>query len=324
MLEARPTASAPTVVFTSTGGAIYGECDGPAAETAPRLPALPLRNLEARRRGVPRDLEPPLRHAATSRSASATSTGRARIRTARPGSSRSSSSACARARRRRSSATARRPATTSTRATSPAPCSPPRPLQAASSTSAPASRPPCSSCGRAAAARPARRRRAEHAEPRLGELQRSFLDPTPPEPRSAGAPTTSLDDGLRATWEWLRWEGMSRARSNPVAPCLTRSAFRGSTCPFASGGLAAIVLTGVAAVELVLLVAVGGALLVSPRERRRAPPAKHARRLDGEGQRKAKTAPATQRGHAPAAEGRRARPERQRAHRGGRASRRAG
>ncbi len=29
------------VVFSSTGGAIYGECDGPAAESAPRLPLSP-------------------------------------------------------------------------------------------------------------------------------------------------------------------------------------------------------------------------------------------------------------------------------------------
>jgi UDP-glucose 4-epimerase len=29
------------IVFSSTGGAIYGECDGPAAETAPRLPLAP-------------------------------------------------------------------------------------------------------------------------------------------------------------------------------------------------------------------------------------------------------------------------------------------
>ena len=47
---------------------------------------------------------------------------------------------------------------------------------------------------------------AERAEPRLGEIQRSVLDPT-----AAGAAldwraTTSLDEGLRATWEWLREE----------------------------------------------------------------------------------------------------------------------
>ena len=29
------------IVFSSTGGAIYGECDGPAAEDAPRLPIAP-------------------------------------------------------------------------------------------------------------------------------------------------------------------------------------------------------------------------------------------------------------------------------------------
>src|SRR5258705_5206154 len=30
-----------TIVFASTGGAIYGECDGPAQETAPRQPLAP-------------------------------------------------------------------------------------------------------------------------------------------------------------------------------------------------------------------------------------------------------------------------------------------
>jgi UDP-glucose 4-epimerase len=34
-------ASGATVVFASTGGAIYGECDGPAAEDAPRRPLAP-------------------------------------------------------------------------------------------------------------------------------------------------------------------------------------------------------------------------------------------------------------------------------------------
>ena len=58
-------------------------------------------------------------------------------------------------------------------------------------------------CCRAAGATTAE---AERAEPRLGEIQRSVLDPT-----AAGAAlnwraTTSLDEGLRATWEWLREE----------------------------------------------------------------------------------------------------------------------
>src|SRR3954469_25529995 len=40
VLEAAREVSAP-VVFTSTGGAIYGECDGPASEDAPRKPISP-------------------------------------------------------------------------------------------------------------------------------------------------------------------------------------------------------------------------------------------------------------------------------------------
>ena len=44
---------------------------------------------------------------------------------------------------------------------------------------------------------------AELAEPRLGELQRSFLDPTAAERELGFGAATSLDDGLRATWEWL-------------------------------------------------------------------------------------------------------------------------
>jgi len=40
VLEAAISAGA-RVVFTSTGGAIYGECDGPATESMPRLPGSP-------------------------------------------------------------------------------------------------------------------------------------------------------------------------------------------------------------------------------------------------------------------------------------------
>ena len=40
VLEAARAAGA-QVVFASTGGAIYGECDGPAAETSPRRPVSP-------------------------------------------------------------------------------------------------------------------------------------------------------------------------------------------------------------------------------------------------------------------------------------------
>ena len=89
------------VVFASTGGAIYGECDAtgargrpvPAAlsRTAPR--SSPARATSARSRASTARR--------TSRSASATSTGRARTRTARPAWWRSSSGGCATASRAR-------------------------------------------------------------------------------------------------------------------------------------------------------------------------------------------------------------------------------
>jgi UDP-glucose 4-epimerase len=45
---------------------------------------------------------------------------------------------------------------------------------------------------------------AEHAEPRLGELQRSVLDVSLAERELGWRPEVALDDGLRLTWESLR------------------------------------------------------------------------------------------------------------------------
>ncbi|MCC6224737.1 MAG: NAD-dependent epimerase/dehydratase family protein [Thermoleophilia bacterium] len=45
--------------------------------------------------------------------------------------------------------------------------------------------------------------RATHAPPREGELERSVLDPTLAERELGFRPSVSLDDGLRATWEWV-------------------------------------------------------------------------------------------------------------------------
>ena len=70
VLEAARRAGA-QVVFSSTGGAIYGECDGPRDEDAPLAPLVAVRDREALRRGVPRRLEPDPRHAPRRRSASA-------------------------------------------------------------------------------------------------------------------------------------------------------------------------------------------------------------------------------------------------------------
>jgi UDP-glucose 4-epimerase len=49
-------------------------------------------------------------------------------------------------------------------------------------------------------------RKAEHAAPRLGELQRSVLDPAAARRELGWRAETSLADGLRATWAWLQEE----------------------------------------------------------------------------------------------------------------------
>jgi UDP-glucose 4-epimerase len=43
-----------------------------------------------------------------------------------------------------------------------------------------------------------------HANARLGELQRSWLDTTTAAGALGWTAATSLDDGLRVTWEWLQ------------------------------------------------------------------------------------------------------------------------
>jgi UDP-glucose 4-epimerase len=45
--------------------------------------------------------------------------------------------------------------------------------------------------------------RAEHAPARLGELQRSFLDPTRAAESLGFTAMVDLEDGLRSTWEWV-------------------------------------------------------------------------------------------------------------------------
>ena len=46
-------------------------------------------------------------------------------------------------------------------------------------------------------------REPEQALPRLGELQRSVLDSSLANRELGWRPTRSLDEGLRATWEWM-------------------------------------------------------------------------------------------------------------------------
>ena len=45
---------------------------------------------------------------------------------------------------------------------------------------------------------------AEHAHARLGELQRSFLDPERAAHELGFSAMVELEDGLRATWDWIR------------------------------------------------------------------------------------------------------------------------
>ena len=47
---------------------------------------------------------------------------------------------------------------------------------------------------------------AEHAPARLGELQRSFLDTERAASELGFTAMVELEDGLRATWEWIRKE----------------------------------------------------------------------------------------------------------------------
>ena len=192
------------VVFSSTGGAIYGECDGPRSRDRRAKPALALRHLEARRRGVPGVLQPPLRLEPRRPSATATSTGRGRTRTARRGVSRSSSTASSPGRRRRSTATAGRRATTSTRVTWRGQPWPRSAATAASTTSAPGARPRCCElydlCRRVAGVE--RRGRAALRE-RPGELQRSVLDVSLAERELGWRAERTLDDGLAETWAWI-------------------------------------------------------------------------------------------------------------------------
>ena len=46
----------------------------------------------------------------------------------------------------------------------------------------------------------------EHAPARLGELQRSFLDPTLAAETLGFRAMVDLEDGLRSTWDWVQKE----------------------------------------------------------------------------------------------------------------------
>ena len=140
----------------------------------------------------------------TSRCATGTSTGRGRIRTARQASSRSSSARSHAASRRRSSATALQTrdyvyvgdvarATTSTLGQDSGVFN----VGTGRETSVVELYELCAQV--AGSDTP-----AEHAPARLGELQRSFLDPERAASELGFSAMVELEDGLRATWDWIR------------------------------------------------------------------------------------------------------------------------
>ena len=215
----------------STGGAIYGECD----RAGPRGRPARTRSRRTGRRSSPARSTCGCTTGCTGRSTSAfaseTSTGRGRIRTARPESSRSSSAPS----RRRAGADLRRRharrGTTSTSETSRGRRSRPSARTAACSTSAPGARHPWSSSTSSAAGPPARSVEAVHAPARLGELQRSFLDPSRAAAELGFMPMVGLEDGLQATWEWV-----DAGRTRATARESNRSWTTRSPLPMLSSG----------------------------------------------------------------------------------------
>ena len=207
------------VVFSSTGGAIYGECDEPATEDEERAAALAVR----RRRSWPaRSTWRPTTGSTgrgTCRCASATSTGRGRTRTARPASSRSSSAGCGRRdaadlRRRRADARLRLRRRRRARDVGRG-----RSATAASTTWAPGARPRSSSCSSSAAAWPGRTSSRSSRRARPGELQRSVLDPGRAVDELGWRPERSLEDGpARDLGVVHRLAGVGRTGANSLAP----------------------------------------------------------------------------------------------------------
>ena len=201
VLEAAREAGA-QVVFTSTGGAIYGECDGPASEDAPREPLSPYGIAKLCARGVRARLEPDARHRGTSSCGSANVYGPRQDAGLEGGVVAIFLERMARGeetvdlRRRR-----RRRATSSTSATSCARCSRRPGARAASSTSAPASRRPCSTLHRACAGVAGVGAEPRFEAARLGDVRRSVLDVSLAARELGWRPEVGLEDGLRLTLE---------------------------------------------------------------------------------------------------------------------------
>ena len=202
----RPAARAPRSIFASTGGAVYGECTGPAGESAERRPLAPygtsklcgeeylatwnrLYGTRARLAAVRERLRP--------------APGAAR----RGGRRRDLHGAPARAAaRRRSTATAARRATTCSSRTSYARCSPRSSRAGGVFNVGTGVETSVVELYDAIQRVSGVTREPAFAEARLGELQRSVLDISLAERELGWRPEHSLDDGLARTWAWVREE----------------------------------------------------------------------------------------------------------------------
>ena len=260
----RPRATARQIIFSSTGGAIYGECDGPAAETAPLEPGLPVRRREARGRGVPARLQPPLRNEARRPSLRERLRAAAGSRTAKAGvvaiflGALAARRAAADLRRRRPDPRLRLRRRRRSRD-----ASPPSGKTAASTTSARDARPRCSSCTSSAARVAGSEHGREHAPARAGELARSVLDPSPRGARArVPARSSSSRTGSRRPGTGCRAERRKesrRARANRAPGGSSTHCPRRADPPWRT---AAFVAAAIAAVELLLLLVIGGGALV--------------------------------------------------------------
>ena len=215
VLEAAQRAGA-RVVFTSTGGAIYGECAEPATETTSREPGSPYGIAKLCGEEYLFGFNRIHGDDATSSRASGTSSGRVSRRRSRAAWCRSSSTGWRAATGRSSSATGCRSATSSSSATWSRRCSRPARTRAASSTSAAASPRPCSRC-----TRPARAAAGVPSEPafeaaRLGDLRRSALDVSRAATELGFRAQMSLDDGIARTWAVDEGGSGVTAKSTPL------------------------------------------------------------------------------------------------------------
>ena len=159
--------------------------------------ARPVRDVEALRRGVPRDVEPPPTARTTSRFASATSTARGRSRTARPASSRSSWASCSDGGTPKIYGDGEPDARLRlTSATSCAPSSPRSSRDGGVFNVGTGIETSVLDLYDAIRRATGVEREPEHAPARLGELQRSVLDVSPAERELGWRPEHPLDAGL--------------------------------------------------------------------------------------------------------------------------------